>query len=280
MARPLALPPSLAAALVPVLLGAGCVDGRREQVLDPVVLALSADTEPVYDDGETRIFQVARDIALPVRAPSEAQREGLADDVEPYGRAPFLEARHLDVTVHFTLTNLDGETHAVELLLDPWNEFVRYRPGRSVGAEDTVIPNLSGYDRFFVIPPRARVEGVLTPDDTRELAVDLATAMAIARAPRRGQDPLLPPATLMNRAMNLDNRSSEDDPVLRPYIPSTVAGLTGFELGLRTSTPANVAVEVVVDLHDRKGGHLLPRNDDAGASTMGPPEGTLRVPER
>lgn len=232
--------------------------------MDPVVLAMVETTPPIYDDGETQIFQVSKDVRLPFRRFTDAERP--KGQLPPYNRPPFHLATASRITLRFTLTNLDATKHNVELLIDPWNEFVRYEPGVSVIREDEVQPNFSGIQRSFVLEPRSRLEGIVTPDDMVELATDLTTAMTLKRNPpdEMGQ---FGGAVLYNRAFNVQNRSSEPDIVLEPYIPANkkqVAGITGFTLGLRTEEAARVAVEIVANLEDRSddGDRILIADDD------------------
>ena len=60
-------------------------------------------------------------------------------------------------------------------------------------------------------------------------------------------------AALFNRTFNLQNRSNSGDPLLTRYIPPVIPGLTGFDLGLRTASPMNVAVEILIDVTDLSG---------------------------
>jgi len=251
-----------------------CSEADKE-VLAPVVLGMDRDLPPTYDDGQTQIFQVAREVRLPFRR-AQGDDERPAGEAPPYRRPPFHVAEEARVTVRFTLSNLDDAPHTVELLLDPWNEFVRYVPG-VVQDEEETIPNLSGIDRFFVLPPKGRIEGIVTPDDIAELAVDLTTAMRIADAPP-ADDSAFGGARLYNRAMNSQNRSSEPDPVLAPYLPvGPVAAVIGFDLGLRTYEPAKIAVEVVVELHDRNGERRV--EDPEEDEPVGRPDDELSPPQ-
>lgn len=256
-----------------------CAGKEEDQVLAPVVLGMTETTPPAFDDGQTQIFQVTREVRLPMRAPLDGERA--SGDVPPYPRAPFHLARDTRITVRFTMSNLEDKQNVVELLFDPWNEFVRYSPGVNAGGEEA-LPNFSGNQRFVVLPPLGRVEGILTPDDMLELATDLATAMSLdARRPPAGtpanpDDPTAGPA-LYNRAMNTQNRSTVTfDPVLAPFIPPVVAGLTGFDLGLRTGTPARVAVELVIDVEDLQGNRVVPYGKDL--DTVDPPGDVLTPP--
>lgn len=257
------------------LLGVGaCSNQDDTRVLPPVVLAMQETLPPVYDDGQVRIYQVSTPVALPLRAPNDGERPQGASP--PYPRAPFQLASDTRITVRFTLTNLDDAPHTVELLVDPWNEFVRYVPGFTQDSDDETEPNFSGIDRYFILGPKARVEGILTPDDMVELATDLGTAMQIAKTPPPAGSEFGGPV-LYNRAFNVQNRSSEPDPVLAPYIPKTVAGLVGFDAGLRTAEAAKVAVELVVDIEDRNGKRVIQDGDDA--KPIGRPGAVLTPPK-
>jgi len=243
---------------------------EANQVTPPVVLAVAAGTAPV--SGELR--QVEAPVRLPVRRPTGEEASRLGDEA-PYPRAPFLRAGDVRVELRWTLTNLDEARVPVELLVDPWNEFARYRPGLAAPAEagEPPSPNFSGYQRAHVLEPLERREGVITADDMRELSVDLATVMAIQA---RG----IPDAgRLMNRAMNQQNRSSQPDPLLGPLVPPVIAGLTGFHVGLRASGAVNVALELTVDVTDVKGDRLVgPASErptfDEPATTIEPPAAT------
>ncbi len=235
---------------------AACAGSKDNQVLDPIVVAMNDQLAPTFDDGQTQIFQVSTPVVLPVRAPiaSELAELGAQD---PYPRAPFQLSGDTRVTVKYIVSNLDNTQHTIELLVDPWNEFVRFVPGIVV-TDEGAEPNLSGIDKYFVLPPLARVEGVFTPDDVKELATDLATCQAIANAPPAADGGGIQAGALMNRAFNTQNRSFTGDPVLNKYFPNVVAGLTGFDLGIRSDAPMNVSVEVVIDITDVFGNRVIP----------------------
>ena len=252
----------------------GCASDE-EQVIPPTVLGLQETAAPIYDDGQVQIFQVQNPVTLPMRRPTSDERPRGASP--PFPRPPFHLASDTRVTVRFTLTNLEAKQNVVELLLDPWNEFVRYRPGVATAGEDETIPNFSGIDRFFVLPPLARIEGIITPDDMVEMAVDLATAQVIASRPPDPMSAFGGPA-LYNRAFNIQNRSSEPDPVLGPYLPPVVPGLMGFDLGLRSYAPAKVAVELVIDVEDLQGDRVIPEDKQQEERPVGAPGQVLTPP--
>jgi hypothetical protein len=263
--------------MCPILAGIfpllACNGGDDNQTLSPVALAMTTQVAPSYDDGETQIYQVQIPVSLPVRDPTGAERDALRGDVQPYGRSPYLLAADERVEIRYVLTNLDDQPRTVELLIDPWNEFVRYRPGVQADGEEA-LPNFSGWQDHVVLPPKGRKIGVITADDTLELAIDLATAQNIIENPPA--DPNANVAGLVNRAFNRQNRSSLPDALVGPYIPQVIAGIVGFDLGLRSNAPANVAVEIVVDVKDLHGERMIPlaRYNEF----MGPPGNVLSPP--
>ncbi len=248
-----------------------CANDGESQVIPPIVLGMLETTPAAYDDGQVQIFEVHLPVELPLRRVGNGEVSGGA--LPPYPRTPFHLAKDTRVTARYTLSNLENVPHVVELLVDPWNEFVRYEPGVVQDDEETT-PNLSGIDRFFTLPPLTRIEGIITPDDFVELATDLGTAMAIAQTPPAGDSAFGGPI-LYNRAFNVQNRSSEPDPVLAPYFPKTIAGIVGFTLGLRTSEPSKVALEVVLDVEAVTDDRVIPMGE--GTRRVGRP-GTALVP--
>ena len=250
---------------------AGCANDGDTQVIPPVVLGMTETTPPSYDDGQMQIYETYLPVPLPLRRPTDEERP--KGDADPYPRPPFHLASDTRITARFTLTNLEDKQQTVEMLIDPWNEFVRYSPGIVV-SDEAATPNFSGIDRFFVLPPLGRIEGILTPDDLVELATDLGTAMTLDKRPQAPDSDFAGPA-LFNRAFNVQNRSSQPDPLLAPYIPKVVAGLVGFDLGLRTYAPAKIAIEVILDVEDNNGDRVIPAGDDT--RRVGRP-GTALVP--
>jgi hypothetical protein len=255
---------ALGAGALTSVMAIACANGSEDQTMPPVVLGMLDTTPPSYDDGQTQIYSVTTQVQLPMRRPNDGERP--KGNVDPYPEAPFVLAKDTRISVRFTLSNLEDKPVKVELLVDPWNEFVHYEPGIVIGDEMT-SPNFSGIDRFYVLPPRSRIEGILTPDDMVELATDLATAMKIAKTPPAADSQFAGPA-LYNRAFNIQNRSSQPDVVLAGYIPQTIDGLTGFDLGLRIRSDiddaqkaAKVAVEIVVDVEDMNGDRVIKDGD-------------------
>jgi hypothetical protein len=248
----------LTAVLLALVCPLGCADQGETQVVPPVVLGMLETAAPTYDDGQMQIYEAYQPVELPLRRPSDDERPKGASD--PYPRPPFHMASDTRITARFTLSNLEDKPHVVELLVNPWNEFVRYEPGVVVDEEATT-PNFSGINGRYILPPLGRVEGIITPDDFVELATDLGTAMKLQKTPPAADSQFAGPA-LYNRAFNVQNRSSQPDLVLAPFIPSVVANIVGFDLGLRTYEPAKIAVEVVLDVEDVNGDRVIPVGED------------------
>ncbi len=259
-----------------------CASGSADQVMQPVALGMTSAMMPYYSDGNLTLYEVQVPVPLPVAKPTSAEVSSLgpAPAGTPYPRTPFLTADDESVEVQYVITNLDTVSQTVWLLVDPWNEFVRYRPGVTVVDDDTTVPNL-GYDLGFVVPAGSRIQGTLTPDDVHEIAIKLASTENLLASPaatqsQSGTDNSLEVTTLANHIFDQQNRSNSGDPLYTPWIPSVVAGLTGFDLGLRTSTAADVAVEIIVNVQDLNGNRFVTQG--TSAAQIGIPETVLSPP--
>jgi hypothetical protein len=218
------------------------------------------------------MYEVKLPVQLRITQPTDEERQQLNQaTVEPYDNAPWITIDEVKVQVSWTLTNLDPDPHNVEVLLDPWNEFGRYWPGLAlVDADDEeFLPNYSGIDILMELPGTSSGEssrrfGTFTYQDMDEVATDLATVMAILKfgpQPDPANPDEDPTVTLANHAFAVENRSY-DDPLVQQYVPQTIAGLVGFDIGLRTYEPANLAIELVVEVLDKDSGKVLARDDD------------------
>ena len=250
-------------------LASACGDGDTRR-LSPVSVALDEYVPALYDDGELSIFEAKRSRMLPVIAPSEAELARLSSEPsDPFARGPWVTRDDIGVQVTWTLSNLDAADRSIWVMIDPYNEFGRYEPAIVVTG-DEAVRDLSGIDMLFLLPgvgrgADSRVIGTFTFDDMDELAVDFATVFkSLADAAPGGtgaeeeeleEDPR---STLVNYAFNVRNRSY-NSPLLEPYRPSTVPGLIGFDFGLRSEEPANVALEIVVEIRDRQGDRVAER---------------------
>lgn len=234
--------------------------------LPPVSVALAESVAPFYDDGELTIYQARASQMLPIIAPRPDQLGVLGEQPsDPFERRPWINRDDVRVQVTWTLSNLDPTQHEVWVMLDPWNEFGRYEPAIQIDGEEAVR-DLSGIDMLFLLPGvedgevanDPRIVGTFTFDDMAELALDFATVFKILNDAVPGEDGEDPRATLINHAFNVRNRSY-NSPLLEPFRPAVVPGLVGFDFGVRTFEPANVALEILVEVQDRQGDRVARR---------------------
>ncbi len=253
-------------------LGAAACESSTDAtgVVAPSVLSMSSTVAPYYTSANLTIYWVQTPVPLPVRAGT-----GKETNVKPYPTSPYLLASDYTLQVNYTITNLDNTSNTVWLTMDPWNQFVRYYPGITVVSDDETEPNLPGMTRPFVLDPLSRVEGSFTTDDMNDLATKLDIAMNIMATPLP-MDATYDQAELLNHDFNTQYRTNDGDPLMSPYIPSVVAGLTGFDLGLQSYAQMNVAVEVTLQLVDNSDGKLIAPGEPG--TPVGPPGQLLKVP--
>ena len=264
------------------LLVAACASTDDNLVTQPAVVGMTDKMAPYFDDGENQIYQVQIPVMLPLRRPTDEEAAALGK-VAPYPSEPWIKADDIKTEIRFTISNLDDNKHVVELLVDPWNQFVRYQPGIQIVEDEPAQPDFSGYDKRFIVPGKGRIQGTITTDDTRELAVDLATVMVINATPPA--DPMANVNGLFNHVFNLQNRSTAPSPLIANYIPKVIPAMIGFDLGLRSLEPMNVAVEIIVDVHDSdpniaKSKIYQPDNTDPLIKPYKNPPGTILSPPK
>jgi len=269
---------ALVAATSSTLLG-GCSNGSADQVTRPAAVGMTSQMAPFYTDGNLTLYEAQIPVPLPVRKPAGGEGQGAPPAGTPYPHAPFLRVEDEAIEVHYTLSNVDDTSHDAWLLIDPWNEFVRWRPGVTVVNADQTIPNF-GYDLGFVIPARSRIQGTLTVDDMHEMAIKLAAVEKWLASPQaqpgtQAAGIAFDATSIANHIFDPQNRSSSGDPLYTPWIPPVVAGITGFDLGVQTRTPANIAVEITIEVQDLNGHRfvLQESGDQLGlpADVLSPP---------
>lgn len=247
------------------LFATACGSQEQDRNLPTEQVGLTPDVAPVFDDGETQLFEVKRGLQFPILQPDDQARAALGKDaVEPYGRTPWITNKDVKVQLTWTLSNLDDDERVVELLVDPWNEFGRYYPGMSLtnAEEQKFQPNSSGIDHYYVLSPKSsgdasRRHGTFTFDDMNEMAVDFATVQAMIKNPPPlpngvQTDPGVmtdPLPIYANHAFNFLNHSY-NDLLVKPYIPQVIAGLTGIDFGFRTTVMATVALDIQIEIVD------------------------------
>lgn len=251
----------------------GCTESEETHTMKPLVLGMTSNMGASYESEEMTMYEVKLPVQLRIAQPTNEERDALYQEtVVPYEHAPWVTIDEVKVQVSWTLSNLDPDPHNVEILLDPWNEFGRYWPGLAlVDADDEeFLPNLSGIDILMELPgtssgDSSRRFGTFTYQDMDEVAIDLATVMNILQngpQPDPANPDEDPTVTLANHAFAVENRSF-NDPLVAPFVPQVIAGLVGFDIGLRTYEPANLAIELVVEVLDKDSGKVLARDDDS-----------------
>jgi hypothetical protein len=249
---------------------AGCSSDGDTRMLPPAQVAMYQGLEPIFMTDETKIYEVKKGLQFPILAPKDGM-PAASGDSEPYEHPPWVSLKDVRVQISWTLSNLDDTEHNAELLIDPWTEFGRYWPGLTLVDPDEgkYQPNLSAIDQYYPLArssagEKSRVHGTYTYDDLDEVARDFATAMDLIKFPPTslpgGQpvDPadqasLLP--TYVNHAFDFQNHSNKD-PLVKQWVPSTVAGLTGVDFGIRTYESATIALEIVVEVTDQGNGKV------------------------
>jgi len=280
-------------------LSVGCSGEDHQESLPTLQVGIScthmvdgscpSNVPAIYDDGEVQIYEVKKGLAFPILAPTDVTRRQLNKiDVEPYGSQPWVTTDDIDVQVTWTISNLDDQQHVVELLVDPWNEFGRYYPGLQLTNPDEqkYMPNFSGIDKRYIVIGKSegdasRAHGTYTFSDLTEVATDFATVMDLIKNPPMlmdaGDGDMMEDPTVIytNHAFHWQNRSY-NDPLVKPWVPSTIAGLTGLDLGFRIYEPGNVAIEVEVEVVD-KNGKRLPQSGDGDKPLLKPTENIVTV---
>lgn len=266
------------------VLSIGCGDREKEESLPVLQVGMTKDVAPIYEDGETTIYEVKKGIAFPIMAPNDSARQQLnSEQPAPYGRLPWVTIEDLQVQVSWTISNLDEEEHVVELLVDPWNEFGRYWPGLQLTDADNqeFMPNFSGIDKRYIALGKgsgaeSRVHGTYAFADLEEMAIDLATVMnIIADPPAAENEDEDPRVTYANHAFHWQNRSYKDL-LVSYWVPEVVAGLTGLDIGFRTYEPATIAIEVAVEVVDKEGKRIRPE-DNTESPLLPPTEEIITV---
>jgi len=263
------------------LLSFACSEQETQRTLPSVQLAMDETVAASYDDEQTQIYEVRRRVQLPILAPGPTEAQELAaQSMPPYAHVPWLTTDELRVQLSYTITNLDDQPRVVEILVDPWNEFASYYPGLMVAdaEEGEYVPNLSGIDTRVLLASRgagehSRMHGVFTFDDMEEMARDFATVMNLIANPptQAGAAEEEAQGELIVYVNHTFANPSTRDVLGGPYIPAVIPGLTGFDLGLRTSEPAKIAIEVVTEVVDR-GSDKLETDENRGALLPEPPE--------
>jgi hypothetical protein len=236
----------------------------------PDVVSMSSTVAPYYSDANLTIYWVETPVSLPVR-----KGTGTEKNVTPYPSSPYALTSDYQLQISYTVTNLDNTENSLWVTMNPWNQFVRYYPGVTIVSDDETEPNWPGTERETVLPPLGRVTGVFTNDDMTDLATKLDIAMDIM-SQKVNPMAMYDQATLLNHDFDTQYRVNDGDPLMQPYIPTVLAGLTGFDLGIQSYSQMNVALEIDLQIIDNSDGKLIAPGETG--TPVGPPPELLKVP--
>jgi hypothetical protein len=246
-----------------LVLAGGCAEERRYVGEGLDVVALTADTAPVVETDEGALYIVERRIDLPIRQPTDAVLNDLAQGAQgrdlPFSRMPWVERGDVETQIDYTISSLDNAEHDIGVIVNGYNEFHEYVPG-VIEIEEEPVPQFSQWERVHTLGPGQRVSGTIREDELDEVAVDLATV--VNGAPNSAE------------IVYFENHSS-DDPRSRAFIPSVIPGLCGVRIGLLALQQATVLLEVSIrvrDVNDRLA-------DDGQAVMVAMPEEFMPVTE-
>lgn len=222
-----------------LLVLAGCNEIVEQPVTyGPLAFAMTSDTPAAIanEDGDG-IFVVLFPVELPIRAPSTDEMNELmsAPPPAPFLMAPWVREGDVGITADLVITNLNDEEHVIKLLIEARTEFHQHVPNVAIDEEGDILADFASYEQTVILPPSERVRRRITEEEMTEAAVDFAAVMNGA-----------PNANQVFYFLNQSTR----DPRNQPYVPATIPGLVGFNLGIRSGAPINVAVEVTLRLVD------------------------------
>lgn len=243
---------ALAPLAVPGLGGllAGCSSATDRRTQSTAVIAITETTAPAVTTEEDAIYQVTRPMPVPLtpRPPSNV----LGAAIKPFPRGLWYTTADLRVQCTYVISNLTNAQLRAEILFDVWNEFLYYAPTVTVSEEDGLQADRSSIDRLVDVPARSRLVASVSFDDFERAAV----ALAIMQDPARPNDfHLVEPSTNLFQSA-----------LAKPYLPSVIPGIAGFDLSLRVAgavgAPPKVVVEATLELEDRTGNLLVKEGAD------------------
>jgi hypothetical protein len=166
--------PLLAAAIA---LAAGCAD-------DPVYVQAPGALEVVPDEGGAEVAVTAQ-LTLPIRLETgtEASRRA-ARSAELGVQVPFVRRDDLDLSIEWTIKNLDPEPGVARIQVNGANELFAYAPGAFVvdPDEEEPPPPLTG-DVPLELPGSGERDGVFQEDLLAEASLDLELITRGGRTP-------------------------------------------------------------------------------------------------
>ncbi|MGZ6087083.1 MAG: hypothetical protein ACXWUE_26640 [Polyangiales bacterium] len=208
-----------------------CGGTRDSRTNGPFYVAITDKTPAALMGDQGGVYQVRRSIPIPLGEKPDIP------GLKPYPGGVWYTPADLRVQMSYVITNMEDKDVTVELLVDGWNEFIWYSPQVKLDDEGQVQADRSCVDRHIIIPAKSRAEGRVSFDDFERMAQALAAIENKAPNPFHVVEP----------------STSFDDPLIKPYMPEVIDGITGFDLSLRATEPVRVVVEATLELVDLKG---------------------------
>jgi len=149
-----------------------CLPAAPACVDDPVYVQPAASLEVIADGEEAA---ATAQLTLPIRIESDSEAAERAERAAELGvQVPFVTRDDLDLSVEWTIKNLDPESGAARIQLNGANELFAYLPGAFVvdPEEEEAPPPLSG-DIPLDIPGSGERSGVFQEDLLAEASLDL-----------------------------------------------------------------------------------------------------------
>jgi len=240
-------------AAIGVVLASGCSSNQDERTIGVYTLAITDKTAPAVPavGDEPPLYQVTTQVRFPLRP--RPDRALLGDVVKPYTQPIWFTSGQLQAQFTYVIKNLGNTDVTVELLVDGWNEFIRYSPTVAivvVNGEQELQADRSVVDRLMIIPAYSTVEGRISYDDFERMA----TALAILTPEPHHPNPfhVVEPHTKL-----------ATDPTTMTWIPPVIDGITGFDLSLRARGAVKIVLEGSLELvdHTENGEHLVPEGE-------------------
>jgi hypothetical protein len=254
------------AAVAALVGGISCGNTEDPRTAGVYTLALSDKTTPAFKsaDGQSAVYEVQVQVVLPL-----IEKPKLTTAVvDPYTEPVWYTPSDVQVQCSFVVTNLGDTDVTAEVLLDGWNEFIRYVPKVSVDDEGNLQEDLSTNGRRVIVPAKSRIQGVFSYDDLERVAMDLATIM---NEQKLGVTPFNPFHVVEVHTKLLD------DVLTKPYVPSVIDGITGFDLSLRTTSQVKLELEATLEVIDH-GGFLVTDGSSSNAADRYPANLTIYNP--
>lgn len=171
-------PRTAALSLALAALAAGCAD-------DPVYVQAPAGLELVPGEGGDDALGVTAQLVLPVRLELEEEAAARADRAAALGvDVPYVTRDDLDLSIEWTVKNLDAEPGVARILVNGANEYFAYVPSAFVTdpEDEEEPPPLTG-NVPLEVPGAGERAGVFQEDLLAEASLDLELITRGARSP-------------------------------------------------------------------------------------------------